>query len=74
VEKTTLYLPPELRRSLHAAAVRQRRSQAELIREALMDYLGKLQRPRLPWIGLGEDDEVSGATSEDYLRSRWSGD
>jgi len=74
VEKTTLYLSPELRRSLHAAAVRQRRSQAELIREALTDYLGKLQRPSMPWIGMGEDDEVSGATSEDFLRSRWSGE
>jgi predicted transcriptional regulator len=71
VEKTTLYLSPELRRSLHAAAVRQRRPQAELVREALADYLSKLQRPRLSWIGMGEDDEVSGATSEDYLRSRW---
>jgi predicted transcriptional regulator len=70
VDKTTLYLPPELRRALHAAAKRRRRSQAELIREALTTYLQK-ERPRLSSIGMGEDDEVSGATSEDYLRSQW---
>jgi predicted transcriptional regulator len=74
VGKTTVYLPPELRRSLRAAAIRQRRPQAELVREALTDYLSKLQRPRLPWIGMGEDDEVSGATSEDYIRSSWNRD
>jgi predicted transcriptional regulator len=73
VEKTTLYLPAELRRSLHAMAKRRRRSQADLIREALTEYLGRADRPTLSSIGIGEDDEVSGATSEDYLRSQWGG-
>jgi predicted transcriptional regulator len=71
VEKTTLYLPADLQRALRSLARRQRKPQAEIIREALNAYVREQARPRLGSVGLGEDDQVTGATSEDYLRSRW---
>src|SRR5207245_8673670 len=71
VEKTTLYIPADLQRALRSLARRQRKPQAEIIREALSAYVREQARPRLGSVGLGEDDQVTGATSEDYLRSRW---
>ncbi len=71
VEKTTLYIPADLQRALRSLARRARKPQAEIIREALNAYVRQQERPRLGSVGLGEDDHVTGATSEDYLRSRW---
>jgi plasmid stability protein len=73
VEKTTLYLPAQLQMALRDAAKRQRRSVAALVREALETYLRGQDRPALTSVGAGEDDELSGAESETYLRSRWTG-
>jgi predicted DNA-binding protein len=70
VKKTTLYLPAEIELRLRDAARRSRRPQAELIREALDRYLAEDE----PWpqsIGAGEDGEVGGANSEDWLRANW---
>ena len=71
MEKTTLYLPAELQRSLIAMAKREDRSQAEIVRAALMAYFS--DRAPLPFrsIGAGSDGEVSGATSEQWLRQNW---
>jgi len=71
VEKTTLYIPADLQRALRSLARRVGKPQAEIIREALNAYVRQQERPRLGSVGLGEDDQVNGATSEDYLRSRW---
>jgi len=71
MEKTTLYLPPDLQRSLGAAAKREGRPQAEIIREALAAYLANRTPVRLRSIGAGSDEEVSGATSEEWLRKHW---
>jgi predicted transcriptional regulator len=71
VEKITLYISAHLQRALRSLARREGRPQAEIIRAALNAYVRQQQRPRLVSVGLGEDDHVSGATSEDYLRSRW---
>jgi hypothetical protein len=72
MEKTTLYLPPELQRSLLTTAKREGRSQAEIIRAALDAYLSGRTPPRMTSIGAGKDDEVSGATSENWLRKNWN--
>jgi hypothetical protein len=71
VEKTTIYLPGELQRSLAATARSEGRSQADIIRSALEAYVNK--RPTNPprSIGTGSDSEISGATSEDWLRKNW---
>ena len=72
MEKTTLYLPGELQRSLVAMAKREGRSQAEIIRAALAAYLSDRAPLRLRSIGAASDDEVSGATSEEWLRKNWN--
>ncbi len=74
MDKTTLYLTPELRRRLRDAARRSGRRQADVIRSALDAYLdeGQANRPRS--IGAGEDDSVDAveaADTEAWLRERW---
>jgi predicted transcriptional regulator len=71
MEKTTIYLPGELQRLLAAAARSEGRSQAEIIRSALEAYLSKRPAIRPGSIGAGSDGEVSGANSENWLRSNW---
>lgn len=71
MEKTTIYLPPELHRALKDAARVEKKPQAEVLRRALEEYLGRQER-RLPLsLGLGEDEELSGADSEDWLFEQW---
>jgi plasmid stability protein len=72
MEKTTLYLPDALRRSLRAAAKRTGRHQADLIREALDRYLREEPRPLPRSVGAGEDREVTARDSERWLKERWS--
>ena len=72
MEKTTIYLSGELQRSLLALAKREGRSQAEIIRAAIEAYLSGRAPVRLRSIGAGSDVEVSGATSEDWLRNNWN--
>ena len=71
MEKTTLYLPGELQRSLQAMAKREARSQAEIVRSALAAYFSDRSPFRLRSIGAASDDEVSGAASEEWLRQNW---
>ncbi len=72
MEKTTIYLPPELHRALKDAARVEKRPQADVLRRALEEYLGRRER-RLPLsVGLGENEELSGADSEDWLFEQWS--
>jgi Arc/MetJ-type ribon-helix-helix transcriptional regulator len=73
MEKTTVYLPGDLHRALKEVARAERRAQAEVLRQALEEYLGRRERPRLRSVGVGEDKELSGAESEDWLRARWDG-
>jgi predicted transcriptional regulator len=71
VDKTTLYLPPELRRALADHARRVQRPQSEIIREAIATYVGAAPRPKMTFVGAGEDGQLSGASSESYLRERF---
>jgi len=71
MEKTTLYLPGDLQRSLATMATREGRSQAEIIRAALDAYLSDRGRIALRSVGSGADDEVTGASSEEWLRKNW---
>jgi predicted transcriptional regulator len=48
VEKTTVYIDQRTRRELEALAKRLGRPQAELLREALKQYLDGQKRPSLP--------------------------
>jgi hypothetical protein len=72
MDKTTLYLPNELKRELKAAARRLGRAQADIVREALEQYLEKQPRPWPPKsMGIISDGTLSGADSEDWLRENW---
>jgi Arc/MetJ-type ribon-helix-helix transcriptional regulator len=71
MQKTTLYLPDELQRQLQEAARRMGRSQADLIREALETFLGTVQPPKARSIGLGDNPDLHGEDTEDWLRQNW---
>jgi len=46
MEKTTVYLPTDLKQRIESAARREGRSEAALIRAALDQYLSPRRRPR----------------------------
>lgn len=71
MEKTTVYLPGDLHKALKEAARSEKKAQAEVLRQALEEYLERRERPRLRSVGIGEDRELSGEDSEDWLHSRW---
>ena len=58
MHKTTVYLPEELKASLARMAAEQKRSEAELIREAIEAAVSsrKRPRPRIPLTGKGLGD------------------
>ena len=60
--KTTVYIEPDTALAIRQMAEAQRRSQAELIRDALTAYTRQARRPALP--GLGEFDSGHSDTSE----------
>jgi hypothetical protein len=71
VEKTTLYLPAELQRALREEGRRAGRAQAELIREALSEYLARRPRPQPRSIGIVASGKVAGRASEAWVRREW---
>lgn len=72
MEKTTVYLPSELQRRLRDLAHQRKQPQAELIRDALDEYLRVSAKPLLRSLGLGADEDLSAVDCEDYLRRRWA--
>jgi len=58
MEKTTVYLPEELKRALERAAQATGRSEAELIREGIGTVVGthRIAEPRLPLFESGQSD------------------
>ncbi len=71
VDKTTLYLTPELRSRLRGAARRSGRRQADVIRSALDAYLDEAGANRPRSIGAGEDGTLDARDTEAWLRERW---
>ena len=69
--KTTLYLPVDLQRALRDEAKRSGSSQAELVREALVRFLGSRARPLPSSIGFASDGSLAGRDSEEWLRESW---
>jgi predicted transcriptional regulator len=72
MDKTTLYLSDELRVQLAQAARREKRPQAEIVREALGLYFSSRPGAKFRSIGLGADAEVTGENSEAWLKQAWS--
>jgi predicted DNA-binding protein len=71
VDKTTLYLSSDTHRRLRDASRRSGRAQALLIREAIERYLDDDEPPSPASIGMGADEEITGANSEEWLRENW---
>lgn len=53
MKRTTIYLPEDLKRRLEQVARRERRTEADVIREALADAPAMRERPR-PTVPLSE--------------------
>lgn len=60
--KTTVYLNEDLALTLRQLATSEGRAQAELIREALVEYARRRKRPAIP--GIGEFDSGHTDTSQ----------
>lgn len=72
MEKTTLYLPDDLRHELRAAARQSGRSQAELIRNAVRSFLDA-RPPALPRsVGAVSDGSFDARDDEAYLADAWN--
>lgn len=58
MEKTTVYLPDELKKALRRAARASGRSEADLIREGIGTVVGthRIAEPRLPLFESGQAD------------------
>ena len=56
MEKTTVYLPAELKEALRRTAKATGRSEAELIREGVAVVTGRGAEPRLPLFDSGQPD------------------
>jgi predicted transcriptional regulator len=72
MDKATLYLPAELQQALKQLARRQKRSRAELIREALEQYV-RAQPHRLPRsVGIAASGELDATEVKDWIRESWA--
>jgi predicted transcriptional regulator len=72
VEKTTLYLSPELHSALRSIARRTGRAQADLIREALAAYISTQERPVPRSIGAASDGTLPSADAKAWVRDQWA--
>jgi predicted transcriptional regulator len=70
--KTTLYLPEDLQRELAEAARRLKRPQAELVRDALREFLAANRRPWPRSIGIAEDGTLDAREAKAWVREQWS--
>ncbi len=71
MKKTTIYLPEDIVIEIKALSVRDRRSEAELIRDALSNYVRE-QRSHLPaFVGMVHDEGFRGRDDERYLDDHW---
>lgn len=70
MEKTTLYLTADLQRALKDAARRSGRPQAELVRDALTEYLAKQPKPRPRSIGMANSGEIPATEVKAWIRAQ----
>jgi hypothetical protein len=73
VKRTTIFLTEELEQLLQEAARRSRRPQAEIVREALSDYLKAKPRPWPRSVGMGAngDPNVTSSNVTEWVRREW---
>jgi plasmid stability protein len=64
MERSTIYLDPELKRRLREAAARRGVTEASVLREALEKYLAAERRPGVRPVGKSRDGGVAGRVDE----------
>jgi Arc/MetJ-type ribon-helix-helix transcriptional regulator len=74
MERTTVYLPGDLRALLKAVANRDGTSEADVIREALTLYLRQRERPWPKSFGSASSGEVHAVDIDDWLDENWKHD
>ncbi len=70
MERTTLYLPADLHRTLRETARREGRTQADLLRQAVEEYLKRRSPPLPRSIGVGDDPGLSSSAVKAWLHGR----
>lgn len=71
MEKTTLYLTEELQAELRALARRRGRPQAELIRDAVAEYVARAERPWPRSIGIARSGAVPASEAKRWVHAEW---
>ena len=76
MQKTTVYLPDELKASLQQMAAEERRSEAQIIREAIGAAVDarKRPRPRIPLTAGGLGDSTVAERVDDLLAAGFGQD
>ena len=74
MKKTTVYLPEEIVLQIKATSVREQRSEAEIIRIALGDYLSKRTRELPSFVGMVSDEDFQAKNTDTYLDEHWKPD
>lgn len=67
MDKTTIYLPLELKTALRRLAVRRGVSEAEVIRQAIQRAVSEQERPR-PHGGVYASDVITARDADEHLR------
>lgn len=71
MQKTTLYLSDEQHAALKHVARRTGRRRAELIREAVDEYLERCPLPLPTSIGIISDPNLRAEDVDDWLKENW---
>jgi hypothetical protein len=74
MKKRTIYFSEEMALGIWVRAKRERRTEADLIREAVSAYLATGTRPLPKIIGAASGGIISGEESEDWLYENWDVD
>lgn len=74
MEKTTIYLPTEIKVSIRASAKRRGASEAQVIREALAAYVATEPRELPSVFGSVSDGTVTSENYEEWLAENWKSD
>lgn len=74
MKKTTIYLPEDLVIEIKTVSKQDRRSEAEVIREALSAYLAQRKRPLPSVFGMGSGGSIRASESEEWLEKNWKTD
>ena len=72
MEKTTVYLSTNLQHNLAQTAQQLGKSQAELIRQAITEYLERhAPKRQFASLGAGEDAEFAARDTDEFLQAAW---